>query len=427
MGILIKNVTAVLPDGVEKGVSICIEGDKIAAVGAVPAGFAAERVIDGAGKLLIPGLINAHTHAYMTVFRNYADDLLFNDWLFGKILPLEDQLTPEDCYWGTLLACMEMLSTGTTCFNDMYIFTEAAAKAVSECGMRAVMSRGLTGGADDVAGGERRLREARAELDNWQGKARLSFRLAPHAPYTCDPDYQRTVAQKAAEWGVGIHTHVSESLSEIEGIREKHGCTPVELMDSTGLIGANTVAAHCVQLTDGDIEIFAKRGAHVATNPVSNLKLANGIAPIPKLLQAGVNVCLGTDGTASNNTLNMIREMGYLALLHKGVNHDAKAVSAREALDIATRNGAKALGLEDVTGQIREGLQADLVLVDLTRVNMQPNNDPVAALAYSANGSEVVMTMVAGKLLYEDGKFNTIDREKVLEEVEKICARIGMR
>ena len=154
MGILIKNVTAVLPDGVEKGVSICIEGDKIAAVGAVPAGFAAERVIDGAGKLLIPGLINAHTHAYMTVFRNYADDLLFNDWLFGKILPLEDQLTPEDCYWGTLLACMEMLSTGTTCFNDMYIFTEAAAKAVSECGMRAVMSRGLTGGADDVAGGE---------------------------------------------------------------------------------------------------------------------------------------------------------------------------------------------------------------------------------------------------------------------------------
>lgn len=427
MGILIENISAVLPNGVEKGISVCVEGEKILAVGHVPAGFQAQRVLCGENKLLIPGLVNSHTHAYMTLFRNYADDLLFNDWLFGKILPLEDQLRPEDCYWGTLLACMEMLSTGTTCFSDMYVLTDAAAQAVQDCGMRAVLSRGLTGGADDPAGGPRRIREAEAEYEKWKGNCRLSFLLAPHAPYTCDRDYQRQVAEKARQLGLGIHTHISESLSEMETIREKYGCSPVALLEETGLLTERTVAAHCVQLDDADIEIFARRGVSVATNPVSNLKLANGIAPVPKLLTAGINVCLGTDGTASNNSLNMIREMGYLALLHKGVNHDAKAVSARQALDIATKNGAKALGLGGEVGEIREGMQADLTLVDLTAPNMQPNNDPLAALVYSAKGSEVCATLVAGRLLYEDGRFLTIDRERVYEEVEKICARIGMR
>ncbi len=427
MHILIENTAAVLPEGLVKNTNVCISGTRIAAVGAVPADFTPEKTLDGRGKLLIPGLINSHTHAYMTVFRNYADDLLFNDWLFGKIQPMEDKLTAEDCYWGTLLACMEMLASGTTCFSDMYIFADAAARAVDESGMRAVLSRGLVGSLQDAAGGERRLREAEGELPKWGGHARLSFRLAPHAPYTCDPSYQKQVAERARSLGLGIHTHLSESLSEMDSIRSQYGCTPVEMMDASGLLTENTVAAHCVQLSDGDIAILAARGVSVATNPVSNLKLANGIAPVPKLLQAGVNVCLGTDGTASNNSLNMIREMGYLALLHKGVNHDAKAVSAYEALEIATGNGAKALGLADKTGRIQPGMEADLALVDLSAPNMQPNNDPVAALVYSAKGSEVCATIVAGELLYENGEFCTIDRQRVYEEVEKICARIGMR
>jgi 5-methylthioadenosine/S-adenosylhomocysteine deaminase len=288
----------------------------------------------------------------MTIFRNCGDDLKFNDWLFGRILPLEDKLTPEDCYWGTLLGFMEMLSSGTTAFNDMYIFTDTAAWAAAETGLRAVLSRGLSGGADDTAGGEKRIRDAAAEIDKWKGRENIRFMLAPHAPYTCDAGYQREVAAEAARLGVPIHTHVSESVSEMETIREKYGCTPPELYDRTGLLTDKTVAAHCVYLTDSDIELMAKRGASVATNPVSNLKLANGVAPVPKMLEAGVNVSLGTDGAASNNTLNMIRELGLLTILHKGATGDPEAVGARRGLEIATKNGAKALGLDNV-GEIK--------------------------------------------------------------------------
>jgi 5-methylthioadenosine/S-adenosylhomocysteine deaminase len=233
MNILIRDILAVLPDG-ERVTSVTTENGLIQSVGDLPAGFKADKTISGAGRLLIPGLVNAHTHAYMTIFRNCADDLKFNDWLFGKILPLEDKLTPEDCYWGTLLGFMEMLSCGTTSFNDMYIFTDSAARAARETGMRAVLSRGLSGGADDPAGGERRLRQAVAEIDNWKGIENISFMLAPHAPYTCDDGYQREVAAEASRLGARIHTHVSESLGEMETIREKYGCTPPELFDRTG-------------------------------------------------------------------------------------------------------------------------------------------------------------------------------------------------
>ncbi len=425
MKILIRDILAILPDG-EKVTSVLVEDGTIASVGDTPPGFKADKTIPGSGKLLIPGLINAHTHVYMTIFRNCADDLKFNDWLFGRILPLEDKLTPEDCYWGTLLGFMEMLSSGTTAFNDMYIFTDTAAWAAAETGMRAVLSRGLSGGADDRAGGEKRIRDAAAEIEKWKGHENITFMLAPHAPYTCDDGYQREVAAEADRLGVPIHTHISESLSEMETIREKYGCTPPELYDRTGLLTDKTVAAHCVYLTDSDIELMAKRGASVATNPVSNLKLANGVAPVPKMLEAGVNVSLGTDGAASNNTLNMVRELGLLAILHKGATGDPEAVGARRALEIATKNGAKALGLGSV-GEIKPGMKADLAILDLDRTNLQPLNNPVAALAYSANGSEVETVMVGGKILMENRQYTTIDRDKVLYEVNRICERIGTR
>jgi 5-methylthioadenosine/S-adenosylhomocysteine deaminase len=425
MKILIRDILAILPDG-EKVTSVLVEDGTIASVGDLPPGFKADKTIPGSGKLLIPGLINAHTHVYMTIFRNCADDLKFNDWLFGRILPLEDKLTPEDCYWGTLLGFMEMLSSGTTAFNDMYIFTDTAAWAAAETGMRAVLSRGLSGGADDRAGGEKRIRDAAAEIEKWKGHENITFMLAPHAPYTCDDGYQREVAAEADRLGVPIHTHISESLSEMETIREKYGCTPPELYDRTGLLTDKTVAAHCVYLTDSDIELMAKRGASVATNPVSNLKLANGGAPVPKMLEAGVNVSLGTDGAASNNTLNMVRQRGLLAILPTGATGDPEPVGARRALEIATKNGAKALGLGSV-GEIKPGMKADLAILDLDRTNLQPLNNPVAALAYSANGSEVETVMVGGKILMENRQYTTIDRDKVLYEVNRICERIGTR
>lgn len=425
MKVCIRDILAVLPDGA-KVCSVYIDDGIIAAIDTVPQGFKADKTILGSGKMLIPGLVNAHTHVYMTILRNCADDLTFNDWLFGRIMPLEDKLTPEDCYWGTLLGFMEMLYTGTTTFSTMDIFMDATAKAAQEAEIRAVLSRGLVGGRDNVEGGQVRLREAFDAIEKWKGIGNITFMLAPHAPYTCDDSYQAEVAAEAKRLGLPIHTHISESRSEIDTIRENYGCTPPELMDKTGLLTDKTAAAHCVHLTGSDIELLARRGVSVVTNPVSNLKLANGVAPVPKLLKAGVNVALGTDGASSNNALNMFRELGLLSLLHKGTTGDPQAVMAREAFDIATKNGAKALGLKNI-GEIKAGYKADLAILDLDRPNMQPLNDPIAALAYSANGSEVETVMVGGKILMENRSFTTIDSEKVIFEVNKTCERIGTR
>jgi len=423
--LLIKDITAILPGGPET-CSVYISGGVIKSVSAAPEGFKADKTIHGASKLLIPGLVNAHTHASMTLLRNCADDLRFDKWFFGRILPLEDKLTGEDCYWGTMLSIMEMLRTGTTSFIDMYYFMDDLVRAVDDTGIRAVLSRGLIGGADDPAAGESRMREALDAVERYKDKENVRFMLAPHAAFTCDEGYQREVAAEAKRQGLAMNTHLAESPAETDMIRERYGCTPVELYDRTGILTDTTVAAHCVQLSDDDIRIIASRGVNVVTNPVSNLKLANGIAPVPKLLEAGVNVALGTDGAASNNTLNMFRELAMLSLIHKGVNRDAELVSAKESFTIATKNGAAAMGRSDI-GEIGPGNLADLVILDLDCPNMQPVNDPFAAMAYSANGSEAETVIVNGRILMENREFLTIDADKVYAEASKICERIGTK
>jgi len=424
MNILIKDILALLPDGV-KTCSVYVSNGVIKSVTTEPEDFITDKTIFGTGKMLIPGLINSHTHATMTILRNCADDLLFNEWLFERIMPLEDKLTEEDNYWGTSLAIMEMLRTGTTSFIDMYYYLDALVRAVDDSGIRAVLSRGLMD-AGDPAAGDMRLREALDAYERHNGHERISFMLAPHAPYTCDEGYQRVVAQEAKRLNLPIHTHVSEGLVEQATIKEKYGCTPTELLDRNGLIHDRTVAAHCVHLSSSDLDVMAERGVTVVTNPVSNLKLANGVAPVPKMLKAGINVALGTDGAASNNTLNMFREMTMLSIIHKGVNHDALAITAHEGFSIATIGGAKAMGRNDL-GEIKPGNIADLVIIDLDCPNMQPVNNPFSALAYSTNGSEVETVMVAGKILMENREFLTIDSERVYHEVSKICDRIGTR
>ena len=428
MSILFDNVLGLFetPEGgfTLRDASVYIAGGEIVGIDRAPAGFVVDRRIDGCGeKLLIPGLINSHTHIPMTILRNAADDLKFHDWLFGRILPLEDKLIPEDAYWGTQLGLMEMLRTGTTCFLDMYFHIDHIAQAICDAGGRAVLSRGLMGGER----GEALLAEAVDETARWRGRENLSLMLAPHAPYTCDPGYQREVAQTARQLDVGIHTHISESEREVEEIVAKYGKRPPALLEETGLLTARTVAAHCVHLDEADIEILARKGVHVAHNPVSNLKLANGVAPVPKLLAAGVNVTLGTDGAASNNTLNLFRDLGLATLLHKGVSGDPQAVPAGEGLKMALANGARALGLGDRVGRLAEGYAADLALIDLKHPNLQPVNDPLTALAYSASGHEVELTMVGGRILYENGAYPTIDAARVIHEVERTCKRIGLR
>jgi len=424
MNILIKDILTLLPDGV-KTCSVYVSDGKIKSVTTEPEGFIVDKTIFGTGKMLIPGFINAHTHTTMSILRNCADDLLFDDWLFGRILPLEDKFIEEDYYWGTLLAIMEMLRSGTTSFIDMYFYLDVLVRAVDDSGIRAVLSRGLID-PGELKAGEERLSEALDAYNRHKGHERVSFMLAPHAPYTCSEEFQRIIAQEAKRLDLPIHTHISEGLVEQATIKDKYGCTPVELMDKNGLIHDKTIAAHCVHLSESDIKTMAERGATIVTNPVSNLKLANGIAPVPKMLKAGINVALGTDGAASNNTLNMFRELTMLSIIHKGINHDALAVTAEEGFAIATKGGAAAMGRDDI-GEIKPGNLADLVILDLECPNMQPVNNPVSALAYSTNGSEVETVMVAGKILMENREFLTIDSDRVYHEVSKICDRIGTR
>ena len=425
MSTLFRNIRALLPEGVRE-TCVCVSGGKILAVGEVPADFRADTVVEGKGKLLIPGLVNAHTHVYMTMFRGCADDLSFTDWLFGHIDPLESKMTREDCYWATLLGYLEMISTGTTACLDMYVFTETALRAAEESGFRTALSRGLTGGAGDPEGGKRRIREALEEMEDWKGSTdRIRFFLGPHAPYTCDPDYLREIADLAEERKLPLHLHLSESVSEQEGIREKYGCTPAEYFDRAGILRPGTVAAHCVYVSESDMRLLAERGVTAVTNPASNLKLGNGVAPVPDLLRAGVNVALGTDGAASNNALNLFRELNLVTLLHKGLRGDPTELPASQGLRMATENGARALGWEKL-GRIEAGWTADLAVLDLDRVNLRPWNDVLSALAYAANGSEVESVMVEGKFLMKDREFLTIDRERVQFEVDRTCKRLGL-
>ena len=425
MKILLKDIQALLRKGNGWEVvqtNITVDGERIASVGEIPEGFVPEKTISGKGRLAIPGLINAHTHAYMTGLRGVADDVPFEEWLFKGVMPREDAMTPEDAYWGALLGLMEMVRSGCTCFHDMQMHIHQTTKAALDLGMRGVIGRGLSGTAADE-GGARRLREAREEIEAWKGEPLLSFDIAPHAPYTCEGAYLQQAAGLAEKLGLGIHIHLSESVKEVEDCRAAHGgMTPIEYVDSLGLFCGPAVAAHCAQATENDIRILAERGVSVAACPASNMKLGNGFAPVPAMLKAGVNVCLGTDGAASNNRLSMFHEMSLAALVYKGACKSPLPVSASCTLQMATVNGAKALGLAGQTGEIALGLKADLAVLRLDVPQMVPWYEPASALVYAANGSEVETVIIQGETVLENGHFTKVDEEKVLAEVRRRTA-----
>ncbi|MBQ9065857.1 MAG: amidohydrolase [Blautia sp.] len=377
--------------------------------------------IDASGRLIMPGLINMHTHAYMTLLRNYADDVDFGEWLFNRISPAEDRITPEDAYAGNLLAFAEMIRSGTTSYVDMHMFKGQSSAAASAAGMRAFIGRGLVGN-DLYTEGLSRFEEAleeQAECDS----TLISFTLAPHAIYTCSPKFYEQVAKEAEKRGMLKQTHLSESRTEVSDCLKKYGKTPVEIMQDTGFLDGGAILAHCVHMQPGDIEIIQKSGSTVVTNPASNAKLGNGFAPVKDFLNQGVNLCLGTDGTASNNTLNMFREMGLLSLIHKGISEDPTALSAQQVLKAVTVNAAKALGQEDRLGVIKEGAEADLIFLDLKSPNMYPLNDVVSSLVYSSNGSEVCDVMIQGRFVMKNRSLTTIDLERVYRVVERYKSR----
>ena len=428
MKILLKNILAVLPEGEKdtvKETDIYIEGTRIASIGEKPEGFSEDKVIDGKDRFAIPGLVNCHTHSYMSFMRNVADDLSFMDWLFGSIDPIEQQMTDEDTYWGACLAIIEMMKSGTTCFNDMQMNIHQTTRAVKESGMRAVISRGLVGSGNDEAG-QMRLKQAYEERDAAADCDRLTFMLGPHAPYTCDDGFMRIVSEEAKKNNMRIHVHLSESESEIEQIREKYHCTPIEMAEKNGLFDVPAVAAHCVQITEEDMDILKRRNVSVVTNPASNMKLGNGFAPVPGMLEKGINVCIGTDGAASNNSLNLFHEMSLLALIHKGVKRTPQCISAGETIRIATINGARALGLDGEIGSLEEGKKADIAILNLNTPSLTPRNNLIAGLSYSANGSEVETVIIDGKITMENRKILTMDEELVYKKINEIIVRMGL-
>lgn len=428
MGILIKDALVVLPEGSADKVerhSVYIEGDKIASIDKVPEGFKAEQTIDGRDSLVIPGLINAHTHTYMSVMRNCADDLSFTDWLFNTIDPIEQKLAGEDAYWGSLLGQIEMIKSGTTTFNDQQMHIHNTTRAVAESGMRAVIGRGLVGDKEDRE--DRRLKEALEEMEDARLTDRLSFFLNPHAPYSCGKEYLKMVADVAKERKLGIHIHLAEGQVESDNMLKDHNCTPTEYVRDAGVFDVPVIAAHCIRVNDSDIQILKEHNVSVVTNPVSNAKLGNGVAPVPKLMEAGVNVCLGSDGAASNNAQNMFREMNFEALIHKAVNGTPQCVSAAEVFRMATINGAKALQLGNITGSIEAGKKADLAILSLKEPSLVPANNLIAGLSYSANGSEVDTVIIDGKIVMEHRELKTIDEEKVYHEIGKIIEKVGLK
>ena len=427
MGIVIKDAYAILPEGDADAVgkhSIYIEGKNIVSIDEKPEGFSEDTVIDGHDRLVIPGLINAHTHTYMSIMRNCADDLSFTDWLFNTIDPIEGKMEGEDAYWGSLLGQIEMIKSGTTCFNDQQMHIHNTTRAVMETGMRAVIGRGLVGDKDDRS--DYRLREALEEMQDVEKCDRLSFMLNPHAPYTCGKDYLKMVADVAKENGFGIHIHLAESQAETDNMRTNHNCTPTEYVRDAGVFDVPVIAAHCVRVSDSDIAILKEHNVSVVTNPVSNAKLGNGVAPIPSLMAAGVNVCLGSDGAASNNAQNMFREMSLEALIHKAVNGTPQCVGADEVFRMATINGAKALRLDNITGSIEKGKRADLAILRLDVPSMVPANNLIAALSYSANGSETDTVIIDGKIVMEGRAMKTVDEERVYHEIRRICKKVGL-
>lgn len=434
MSILIQNAHILTMNGgktIPRGY-LAVDGGRICAIGegAPPAPLAggASETIDARGAIAIPGLINAHTHSAMTLFRGYAGGHPLQEWLERYIFPVEDKLTAEDCRAGALLAICEMLASGTTCCADMYFLMESFAEAVLESGIRANFSRcgQWMGEEQDSFTDEARMREQAALFRRYNGAGggRLKVDIAVHSVYLSTPNYLRDAHALAKERGARFHIHLSETRKENADCFAAHACSPTEYLYDLGVLDSLTLAAHCVHLTERDMALLAECGASAVHNPGSNGKLASGIASTAEMRSRGVNVALGTDGMSSNNNLDMFREMYLAALLPPAVTFDAQAMDAQAALAMATVNGARALGREGEVGILKEGMAADLVLVDTHAPNMTPCHSAADNLVYAANGGNVRLTMVDGRVLYQDGEFKTLDYEKIRAQVLSSVKRL---
>lgn len=414
---LIYNVDAYIDGQIQRNVSILIDGKRISKIGQEIKVNDDTEKINGHGMLALPGLVNTHTHVAMTLFRSYADDVALMDWLENHIWPAEAKLNEDLVYWGSQLAFAEMIRGGTTAFCDMYFFMNSVADAAIDVGMRGNIARGLAGvspnGEEALAQNVQMFHELHQTHDGL-----IRVMLGPHAPYTCPVEYLKKVIAAAEKDNIEIHIHLSETKGEVEKCKNLHGMSPIQLMNSIGLFDVPTLAAHCVHVDDEDMNIMAAKNVRVAHNPRSNLKLASGVAPILKMRERGIVVGLATDGASSNNKLDMFEEMQYAAQIHKGFNYDPFAINASEAVDMATKWGAKAIGYDDL-GELKEGYLADIILVDRSGFHWQPQYNEVSLLAYAANSMDVDTVFINGKLVMANKELLTIDRERIYYEIKK--------
>lgn len=433
MNIIIEDVDILTANSAAEYVrnaDIGISGGKIEFIvptGQGPIQFKADKIISGKHRLAMPGLVNAHTHCAMTIMRNAADDLPLHNWLFERIFPMEDIMTDDDVYWGTQLGTAEMLKSGTTAMADMYLHMDSAARAVAETGMRINLSRSpLEFHSDGGLTAIDTFDEMRRFYTEWNGKSegRIKVYVEVHSTYLFDIESLKRAANLAKELKTGIHIHLLETTKERKDSFEKYGKSPLEICVETGIFDVPVIGAHLVHLSDEDIAILQKYEVNAAHNPTSNLKLGSGISPVPLMLGAGVNIALGTDGAASNNNLNMFEEMHMAALLHKGVGQNPELITARQVVQMATVNGANAIGFGNDTGVLKAGMKADLILLDIDKPHMTPLNDPYSAVVYSAQGSDVDTVIVDGNILMENRVLKTIDEEKVKYKAASISKRL---
>ena len=432
MSLLLQNCDWVATQDAQRrvipNVSVRIENGLIVEIGPLRK-TGRDRVIDCKRMAVIPGLINTHTHLAMTLFRGYADDLELKQWLEKKIWPLEKRLTPEICYNGALLACLEMISTGTTCLVDMYFHMDKVADAVKESGLRALLSYGII----DPEGGEKGARERKNTMDLLRHirsihSPRIGFAVGPHSPYTCSEETLLWSRELAEKENALINIHIAETRREQADFERERKMRVGLFLDKIGFLCDRVLAAHSVWLTKSEVSLFGRKGVRVAHCPVSNMKLASGgAAPLPEMWAAGVPVGLGTDGPASNNSLDMFDTMKTCALLHKSQRWDPTIADAQKVLDMATIDGAKCLGLEREIGSIEKGKRADLVLVRLQEPNMMPIHGPktlVSDLVYSARGSNVDTTIVDGQVLFTGGRPLTLDPHSIQKGVSTSISQL---
>ena len=422
--VTMDSVMTIIEDG-----SVVVAGGEIVAVGlsaTMKERYTAARSIDAAGKLVMPGLVNTHTHAAMTIFRGMADDVPLDTWLTNYIWPAEAKfITAGSVRIGANLALAEMIRSGTTTFSDMYFFADELAQAAKKTGVRAVVGEAVL---DFPTPDSKSPKESLAVIEKlaskWKNDPLITIAVAPHSPYTCSPETLKASKKLADAQGLPLSIHVSETRKEVSDVIAKHGEPPFEYLDRLGFFGGTVIVAHAVYPSPKEIKLMAKKQVGVAHNPVSNMKLASGVAPVPDMLQAGIAVGLGTDGAASNNNLSMFKEMNAAALLQKVSQLEPTAMNARDTVKAATIGGAKVLGLEKRIGSLEKGKRADLILIDLNRPHLVPLYNAYSLLVYATSGADVETVIIDGRIVMQNRKLLTLDEESVLQEARKLALKI---